>query len=113
MGYWTMAGSCLPTRCMSIHPWSILRRPLRLSGCRWGWLSDPGENWTAVDGADAFPSEPTQWRDRDYDGYGDNQTEGAKLIDDFPDNPTQFRDTDEDGWGDNQTYGPLKLTTSQ
>ena len=71
--------------------------------------SDPGENWTAVDGADAFPFEPTQWRDRDYDGYGDNQTEGAKLIDDFPDNPTQFRDTDEDGWGDNQTYGATQI----
>ena len=34
--------------------------------------------------------EPTQWRDRDFDGYGDNQSEGANLIDDFPDNPTQF-----------------------
>ena len=91
--------------------------------------SDPGENWTAADGADAFPFEPTQWRDRDFDGYGDNQSEGAKLIDDFPDNPTQFeiltlmvgvitkpmgpqiddfpmipsqyRDSDGDGYGDN------------
>ena len=71
--------------------------------------SDPGENWTAADGADAFPFEPTQWRDRDFDGYGDNQSEGAKLIDDFPDNPTQFRDTDFDGWGDNQTYGATQI----
>ena len=39
--------------------------------------SDPGENWTAADGADAFPFEPTQWRDRDFDGYGDNQSEGC------------------------------------
>ena len=71
--------------------------------------SDPGENWTAADGADAFPFEPTQWRDRDFDGYGDNQSEGANLIDDFPDNPTQFRDTDLDGWGDNQTYGATQI----
>ena len=71
--------------------------------------SDPGENWTAANGADAFPFEPTQWRDRDFDGYGDNQTEGAKLIDDFPDNPTQFRDSDFDGWGDNQTYGATQI----
>ena len=71
--------------------------------------SDPGENWTAAEGADAFPFEPTQWRDRDFDGYGDNQTEGAKIIDDFPDNPTQFRDSDLDGWGDNQTYGATQI----
>ena len=71
--------------------------------------SDPSENWTTSQGADAFPAEPTQWRDRDFDGYGDNQTIGANLIDDFPDNPTQFRDTDFDGWGDNQTAGAYKL----
>ena len=71
--------------------------------------SDPGENWTTSEGADAFPTEPTQWRDRDFDGYGDNQTIGANLIDDFPDNPTQFRDTDSDGWGDNQTYGATQV----
>jgi hypothetical protein len=71
--------------------------------------SDPSENWSTSEGADAFPTEPTQWRDRDFDGYGDNQTIGANLIDDFPDNPTQFRDTDSDGWGDNQTYGATQI----
>jgi len=72
-------------------------------------FSDGDLNWTQSDGADAFPAEPSQWRDRDYDGWGDNQTEGALLIDDFPDNPTQWRDTDEDGWGDNQTYGASQV----
>ena len=60
-------------------------------------------------GSDAFPLEPTQWQDSDYDGWGDNQSFGAQLIDDFPDNPTQWRDTDKDGWGDNQTYGASQV----
>ena len=34
--------------------------------------SNPDGNWTVNDGADAFPSEATQWADTDYDGYGDN-----------------------------------------
>ena len=34
--------------------------------------SNPDGNWTINEGADAFPSEPTQWADTDYDGYGDN-----------------------------------------
>ncbi|MGB0815265.1 MAG: S8 family serine peptidase, partial [Poseidonia sp.] len=34
--------------------------------------SNPDANWTVNDGADAFPSETTQWADQDYDGYGDN-----------------------------------------
>lgn len=72
-------------------------------------FSDGDMNWTTVNGSDAFPLEPSQWRDRDYDGWGDNQTEGAKLIDDFPENPTQWIDTDDDGWGDNQTYGAYQI----
>ena len=51
----------------------------------------------------------TQWEDSDGDGYGDNQSEGANLIDDFPNNPTQFQDTDDDGWGDNQTFGATQV----
>ena len=34
--------------------------------------SNPDSGWTVNDGADAFPSESTQWADGDYDGYGDN-----------------------------------------
>ncbi len=71
--------------------------------------SDGDENWTMYNGSDAFPLEPTQWQDSDYDGWGDNQSFGASLIDDFPDNPTQWRDTDKDGWGDNQTYGASQV----
>jgi len=71
--------------------------------------SDGDLNWTKADGSDAFPDEPSQWQDRDFDGWGDNQSEGAVLIDDFPDNPTQWSDSDEDGWGDNQTYGSTQV----
>ena len=72
-------------------------------------FSDGDLNWTVVNGSDAFPNEPSQWTDRDFDGWGDNQTFGALFIDDFPDNPTQWRDTDKDGWGDNQTYGATQI----
>ena len=71
--------------------------------------SDGDLNWTKADGSDAFPEEPSQWQDRDFDGWGDNQSEGAVLIDDFPDNPTQWSDSDEDGWGDNITYGATQV----
>ncbi|MCH1540374.1 MAG: hypothetical protein L7S56_02920 [Candidatus Poseidonia sp.] len=73
------------------------------------YYSDGDENWTIENGSDAFPVEPSQWVDTDRDGWGDNQSEGALLIDDFPQNPTQWRDTDEDGWGDNQTYGATQV----
>ncbi|MDP6899998.1 MAG: hypothetical protein QGF94_04095 [Candidatus Thalassarchaeaceae archaeon] len=64
-----------------------------------GW-SDPDSNWTWMfDGADAFPIDPTQHADRDYDGWGDNHT--GNNPDAFPDNPTQWWDTDGDGYGDN------------
>ena len=72
-------------------------------------FSDGDANWTKVNGSDAFPLEPSQWQDRDYDGWGDNQSEGALLVDDFPDNPTQWADSDEDGWGDNQSYGATQI----
>ena len=58
---------------------------------------------------DAFPDNPTQWSDRDGDGWGDNQSEGALQVDDFPDNPTQWLDTDGDGWGDNSSYGATQV----
>ena len=34
--------------------------------------SNPDGVWLVSNGADAFPSEPTQWADQDFDGYGDN-----------------------------------------
>ena len=36
-----------------------------------GW-SDPDSTWSIDFGADALPSDPTQWTDFDGDGYGDN-----------------------------------------
>ena len=76
-----------------------------------GW-SNPDSNWTAKEGADAFPDNPTQWSDMDGDGWGDNQSEGALQVDDFPDNPTQWLDTDGDGWGTIIPTGLLKSMTS-
>jgi len=35
-------------------------------------LGNNGSVWTAADGADVWPNEPTQWADTDGDGYGDN-----------------------------------------
>ena len=83
---------------------------------RWGcpdgdgdsW-SNPDENWSVGDGADAFADNPSQWSDRDNDGWGDNQTVGATQVDDFPDNPTQWLDSDGDGYGDNQTMGAWQV----
>jgi len=95
-----------------------------------GW-STADVNWTVGDdgdGADALPNDGTQWRDRDYDGYGDslagntpddcpdiwgNSTidrwgcvdsdgEGwSDLNDDFPYDPLRWLDDDGDGWDDN------------
>ena len=36
--------------------------------------SDPTDDWTISDGADALPNEISQWVDRDGDGYGENNT---------------------------------------
>jgi hypothetical protein len=84
--------------------------------------------WNINDGADAFPTEPSQWNDSDGDGYGDELSgfqgddcpneEGYSNIgtfgcpdgdndgvsqggDAFPDDDTQWNDTDGDGYGDN------------
>ena len=53
-----------------------------------------------------FPLNPTQHRDRDGDGYGDNQSAAATQVDAFPLDGTQWNDTDGDGHGDNP-YGTL------
>ena len=83
---------------------------------------------SVLDSIDAFPTEPSQWRDLDGDGYGDNyfgvdrddcpNTNGNSTIDSlgcsdrdgdgwsdgsdsFPSEPTQWSDSDGDGYGDN------------
>lgn len=51
------------------------------------------------DAQDAFPSDRTQWADRDDDGHGDNPS--GFSPDAFPDDPSEWRDADSDGVGDN------------
>ena len=93
--------------------------------------SDGDLTWTSAEGADAFPSEPSQWADQDGDGYGDNSsganaddcpttfgtsTELGNLgcsdldndgfadgDDAFPNDSTQWADSDGDGYGDEPT----------
>lgn len=82
--------------------------------------SDPDDSWTSLQGADALPSDGTQWVDGDGDGYGDNAlgnnpdkcptkagvSTRAWLPD--PENPQQntelpshgCEDKDGDGWAD-------------
>ena len=40
-------------------------------------LSTPTAGWGVDSGADAFPSDPTQWSDFDEDGFGDNYANGT------------------------------------
>ena len=67
---------------------------------KFGCTDSDNDGWS--DDVDAFPSEPTQYSDRDLDGYGDNQSLEAMLIDAFPSDTTQWNDTDKDGYGDNE-----------
>ncbi len=87
-----------------------------------------GTGWNKSDGADAFPTEPSQWNDSDGDGYGDELSgfqgddcpteEGYSNVgtfgcpdgdndgvsqdgDAFPGDDTQWEDQDGDGYGDN------------
>ena len=47
--------------------------------------------------------DPTQWKDTDGDGYGDNQSENATNPDRFPQRKAAANDTDDDGYADNWT----------
>ena len=96
-------------------------------GDKW---SNPTPNWLAhpLGDADAFPDDPTQWRDSDGDNFGDNTSGndpdecpgeygtssldrvGCPDADDdgwsnagdpFPQDGTQWEDRDGDGYGDN------------
>jgi parallel beta-helix repeat protein len=51
------------------------------------------------DELDAFPNDPSEWKDSDGDGHGDNS-------DVFPFNPDEWLDTDSDGYGDNSDAFP-------
>mgnify|MGYP006082891219 FL=1 len=69
--------------------------------------SDPDSLWTAAaNGADAFPTDVSQWADQDGDGYGDNAS--GNNADDCPTVPGQSTmigmlgcvDSDGDGYAD-------------
>ncbi len=62
-----------------------------------GW-SDPDELWLIhpLGPADAFPDDPTQWRDTDGDRYGDESTRGATQPDYCP---RTFGNSTRDRWG--------------
>ena len=68
----------------------------------YGCEDDDFDGWS--NNGDDLPYEPTQWLDADGDGYGNNQSEGASMIDLFPNDATQWNDSDGDGYGDNR-YG--------
>ena len=55
-----------------------------------------GDGWSNA--GDPFPTDGTQWEDRDNDGYGDNPL--GNNADQFPDDSSQWADTDGDGYGD-------------
>ena len=52
-------------------------------------FSDPDENWTVANGADAFSTDPLAWSDVDGDGYADQS--GAQKSDDCPFTPGTSR----------------------
>jgi hypothetical protein len=77
--------------------------------------SNPSDSWTASDGADAFPSDSSQWNDSDSDSYGDN-VEGFQ-----PDScPQEFGtstedrfgcvDSDADGYSDHNDAFPTEVS---
>ena len=70
--------------------------------------SDPSDEgtffeWNVSQGADVWPLDPTQWKDSDGDGFGDNQSENATNPDRFPLRKAAANDTDDDGFADNWT----------
>ncbi|MEE9151563.1 MAG: PKD domain-containing protein, partial [Thermoplasmata archaeon] len=54
-----------------------------------------------IDGEDAFPTDPREWKDTDYDGYGDDHADA------FPKDPKEWKDSDGDGIGDNSDFLPI------
>ena len=69
-GYGDNPDGYKPDACPTVNAFSTADR----YGCPDSDLdgySNPDENWTVEDGADALPSNPTQWLDGDGDGFGD------------------------------------------
>ena len=69
-GYGDNPDGFKPDSCPTVNAFSSIDR----YGCPDSDLdgrSNPDENWTITDGADALPNNPSQWLDGDGDGYGD------------------------------------------
>ena len=69
-GYGDNPDGFKPDSCPTVNAFSSLDR----YGCPDSDLdgySNPDDNWTVDNGADALPNNPTQWLDGDGDGYGD------------------------------------------
>ena len=93
-------------------PWNYGTSYLDRNGCLdtdGDGASDPSDEgtifeWNAtMHGADVWPFDPTQWKDTDGDGYGDNQSENATNPDRFPLRMAAANDTDDDGYANNWT----------
>ena len=74
--------------------------------------SDPDASWTASDGADSLPFEPSQWIDADEDGYGDDPFGfQGDMCPDYKGFSHYDRigcpDTDGDGYSDPGSFGGL------
>jgi len=70
-GYGDNINGNLPDSCPLVSGFSNKDR----FGCLdtdFDFYSNPDEGWSIEDGADALPSDGTQWDDMDGDGYGDN-----------------------------------------
>ena len=104
-GYGDNQSGANPDKCPAVQGFSQYDRMGCPDADEDGY-SDPSSDWTVADGADAFPTKYTQWKDSDSDGFGDNPSP-AYLPDDCPNvagTSTQDRfgcqDTDGDGWSD-------------
>jgi hypothetical protein len=73
--------------------------------------SDPTEDWTISDGADALPNEISQWIDRDGDGYGENNTgvnpDSCPLIAGNSTKTWQADQASSTGYSETSMYGCL------
>ena len=70
--------------------------------------SDPSDvggksEWNISHGADMWINDPTQWKDSDGDGFGDNASDNATKPDKFPTIEGAANDSDNDGFPDNWT----------
>lgn len=80
--------------------WSNAGDPFPTDGTQ--WEDRDGDNYgdnPNGNNPDAFPDDSNQWADSDGDGYGDRPVPGSGDF--FPSDPTQWSDFDGDGFGDN------------